>query len=201
MNLSAIAKLLRELANELDAGSPTVLPAPVPAPVPVPLADRFAACLPFVLKAEGGFVNNPQDPGGATNQGITLATFRHYTDLNASVDDLKAVTPETVARIYRTGYWAAVKGDQLQAGVDLMLFDMAVNSGPAQSVKLLQRACMITEDGFLGPATLAASQAVPLAAVYAEQEAFYRSLHNFPTFGAGWLKRLDARYNAALAMV
>jgi lysozyme family protein len=173
------------------------------------MADGFDACLAFTLREEGGYVDNPADPGGATNMGITLATYRQWSDDpelgSAQVQDM---TARTARAIYRSLYWNPLRADALPIGVDLSVFDMGVNAGIWRSARLLQRALGFTGeevDGSIGPETLdAAAKCDPRTLVtdLAErQAAYYRSLTDFPAFGAGWLNRTEARRNAALAMI
>lgn len=168
------------------------------------MSDRFPACLAFTLAEEGGFVNDPADPGGATNKGITLATYRRYVP-DATEDGLRHISDADVARIYRAGYWAPVRGADLPAGVDLMVFDFGVNAGPGRSAKMLQRAAGVAEDGAIGPMTLAAVRRMPapdLIRVIAQMHRdYYATLANFGWFGRGWLARTARREHAALAEV
>lgn len=173
------------------------------------MADTFDACLAFTLRAEGGYVDDPADPGGATNMGITLATYRQWSDDQAlGPVQVQDMTERTARAIYRSLYWNPLRADALPAGVDLSVFDMGVNAGIWGSARLLQRALGFTGDevdGCIGPETLgAAAKADPRSLVddlADRQAAYYRSLSDFPTFGAGWLNRTDARRNAALAMI
>ena len=173
------------------------------------MADAFDTCLAFTLRAEGGYVDNPADPGGATNMGITLATYREWSDNPdlgaAQVQDMSV----RIARaIYRSLYWNPLRADALPVGVDLSVFDMGVNAGNWRSARLLQRAIGFTGDevdGCVGPETLgAAANYDPRTLVndLADRQAdFYKSLTDFDTFGAGWLNRTEARRAAALAMI
>jgi lysozyme family protein len=163
-------------------------------------ADRFARCLPALLRHEGGFVNHPRDPGGATNLGITLGTAKAWRldldgDGDVDVNDVRLLTRETAAPVYREGYWLATSCDQLPAGVDYMVFDLAVNSGTRRAKRYLQRVAGVAEDEVIGPKTLAAVRAlnpVRLVERMSEiREAFYRSLSTFDVFGKGWMRRLD----------
>ncbi|WP_458093882.1 glycoside hydrolase family 108 protein [Roseomonas sp. WA12] len=167
--------------------------------------DRFDACLDLVLKAEGGFVNHPSDPGGATNLGITLRTLSEFREEEATVEDVRALTRTEAREIYRARYWTPMRCAELPAGVDLMVFDFGVNAGPGRSVKLLQRSLGVAADGSIGPITLAAaraSRAPELVGRLAEGRlAYYRGLATFPTFGRGWTRRVDHSRQAALAMV
>jgi lysozyme family protein len=173
------------------------------------MADTFDTCLAFTLREEGGYVDNPADPGGATNMGITLATYREWSDNpelgSAQVQDM---TRRTAEAIYRSSYWNPLRADALPQGVDLSVFDMGVNAGIWRSARLLQQAIGFTGDevdGCIGPETLGATaKCDPRTLVndLAERQAkFYRSLADFDTFGAGWLNRTEARRAAALAMI
>jgi lysozyme family protein len=173
------------------------------------MADRFDTCLTFTLREEGGYVDDPADPGGATNMGITLATLRQWSDDQdlgpAQVED---ITQRTAKAIYRSLYWNPLRADALPVGVDLSVFDMGVNAGIWRSARLLQAALGFTGDevdGCVGPETLAAvTKCNPRSLVddlAARQAAYYRGLADFPTFGTGWLNRTQARQLAALAMI
>lgn len=166
--------------------------------------SRFPACLAFALAEEGGFVNHPADPGGATNKGITLATYRAWVPY-ATVETLRAIPDSDVARIYRAGYWQPVRGDDLPPGVDLMTFDFGVNAGPGRSARLLQQAVGAVADGAIGPRTLAAVRGMPAADVIRVlgdlHRDYYRSLPTFAAFGRGWTARTERRVKAAIAAV
>jgi len=157
-------------------------------------ASRFDTALAEILRHEGGWVDHPADPGGATNRGVTLATLSDWLGRTATKAEVKALTVADVAPIYRERYWNAVKGDDLPAGVDLMVFDLAVNSGPGRAAKFLQEVVGAPADGQIGPATLAKVNALhPLAIIDGmaqRRERFYRGLGTFDTFGRGWMKRL-----------
>ncbi|WP_347404301.1 glycosyl hydrolase 108 family protein [Mesorhizobium sp. WSM4898] len=126
--------------------------------------DRnFARSLALVLRAEGLWSDNPADPGGATMKGVTLVNFRRYVKADATKADLRNITDDQVATVYRRFYWDAVAGAELPDGVDYAVFDFAVNSGPGRAAKYLQAACgaSVVQDGRIGPATLAAVGAKP----------------------------------------
>jgi lysozyme family protein len=146
--------------------------------------DRFARSLPVVLRWEGGFVDHPRDPGGATNLGVTLKTAQaHRLDLDGDGDtdvaDLRRLTAKEAAPVYRAAYWLAAGCDRLPAGLDLMVFDAAVNQGPSRARRFAAEA---TE----GPVWRR------IEAVRRLREGHYRSLSTFPVFGRGWLRRLTA---------
>lgn len=172
------------------------------------MMDRFGACLAFTLGEEGGYVDNVQDPGGATNMGITLATLRDWTgqpDLAASA--IEALTQEAAAGIYGADYWNRLRCDAMLAGIDLMVFDFGVNAGCSGSARLLQRAVGLSGgavDGCIGPVTLGCVAAVDPASVLAilmsAQQSYYRRCPDFASFGGAWLARTERRYSAAQAM-
>lgn len=167
--------------------------------------DRnFERSLALVLKHEGGFVNHPADPGGATNKGITIATFRRYVKKNGTVADLKAITDAQVAFTYRKQYWDAVRGGDLPSGVDYAVFDFGVNSGPSRAIKFLQRVVGVEQDGMIGPATLRAVNAKNAADVIEglcdARMKFLRGLGTWGTFGRGWTRRVVGVEDEALKM-
>jgi len=165
----------------------------------------FIDCLPVILRSEGGFVDDPHDPGGATNLGITLNTLSSWLKETATVEEVKALTDADVSPIYQALYWNVAHCDDCPAGVDLMVFDEAVNQGPGRAICTLQAAVGVTADGLFGPATAAAVAAAdPTATIDAmasARNAYYRSLTNFPRFGHGWLDRVQITTEAAIAMV
>lgn len=161
---------------------------------------RFQACLPRILRHEGGYVDDPQDPGGATKLGVTLATARAYKldmDGDGDVDkaDVKALAPATVAPVYHRGYWLASSADIAPTGLDYAVFDCAVNQGVGRAVKWLQQVAKVAPDGMIGPVSIRAIQAVDAGRAIKEfcrlREAHYRSLPTFGRFGKGWLNRLS----------
>lgn len=161
-------------------------------PKPTPIA--FSAALAEVLRHEGGYVDHPSDPGGATNLGITINTLRDWRGGEVSKADVEALTEEEAAKIYRALYWDRIGGDDLPPALAFMVFDAAVNHGPGRAAQFLQRAVGAKPDGAVGPKTIAAAQAAdPLAAlieVAAERMLFYAGLRHFAQFGRGWSRRL-----------
>lgn len=169
------------------------------------MKENFDKALIAVLKEEGGYVNHPDDPGGATNRGITIAVYRKWIDKDATVDDLKKISDTTVAHIYRKHYWNAVCGDDLPPGVDYAVFDFAVNSGVVRASKFLQAILQIPQDGKIGPITVAAAnEGVSDALVnqYCDRRlAFLKNLRTWATFGRGWSRRVANVRALALGMV
>lgn len=156
--------------------------------------NNFDRALPIILIYEGGYVDNPRDPGGATNLGVTLATLSDFRGQPATKADVRALTPAQVAPIYLTGYWRPAGCESVAAGLDLLLFDTAVNVGLHRAVRWLQAAAGAVPDGLFGPGTLEATRQhetdALIDAVSATRRAHYQSLPTFPTFGKGWMSRL-----------
>lgn len=166
---------------------------------------NFKRALPLVLREEGGFVNNPEDPGGATNKGVTLVTFRRYVKPSGTVADLKRLSDDQAATVYYKQYWSVVDGPALPAGVDYCVFDFAVNSGPARAAKYLQAVVGAPQDGKIGPKTVAACEAMAESDIINRlcdrRMAFLRGLKTFDTFGKGWTARVARVRASALGMV
>lgn len=167
-------------------------------------AENFEYCLRLTLAFEGGYVDHPADPGGATNLGITRRTLARYRGRAVSKADVRALTRQEAAAIYRKYYWDAVRGDELPAGVDAALFDHAVNSGPGAAIRMLQKALGLKADGRFGPATLAALDAANahqlIQNLLARRSSFLTRLRTFRIFGRGWMRRVKAIETASLAM-
>lgn len=174
--------------------------------------ERFNRCIPLVLKHEGGYVNDPNDPGGATNYGISLRYARTMgsmfdLDRDGDVDkhDILLVKPEFASTVYRQWFWADVRGDELRAGIDYSMFDFAVNSGPGRAIKIAQTVCGVEVDGFIGPKTMAALQTIDAAHFvekYNERRlAFLRSLSGWKHYGRGWSNRVSEVTHEARLMV
>jgi len=156
----------------------------------------------LMLKSEGGYVNNPADPGGMTNLGVTKATWENWVGRASDEAEMRGLTPEKVEPLYKKKYWDAVRGDELPAGISYLCFDFAVNAGAGRSIKTLQTAVGVTPDGGFGPMTMAAVQAVEpnelIERFSQAKEDFYRSLTTFATFGKGWLNRVaDVKVKAS----
>jgi len=164
----------------------------------------FQACLPIILKSEGGFVDDPEDPGGATNLGVSLKTLSSWLGRRATVAEVRALKPADVAPIYEARYYNAAYANDCPAGVDLIVFDEAVNQGVGRAVKSLQRCAGVAADGAFGPKTKAAVDAMAPAElidrIAADREALYRALPTFGHFGEGWLARLARTKADALKM-
>ena len=155
---------------------------------------NFDTALKALLKHEGGYVNHPSDPGGMTNLGVTRRVWEEWIGRTASEKEMRALTPAQVGPLYRRKYWDKVQADHLPTGVDLAVFDFAVNSGPGRAAKLLQKVLGVTQDGDIGPQTLLKAISVDsskLVADYnAERLAFLQALPHWDTFGKGWGRRV-----------
>ncbi|WP_182915323.1 glycoside hydrolase family 108 protein [Rhodopseudomonas palustris] len=172
------------------------------------MRSAFSKCLTVILRYEGGYTNHPRDPGGVTLEGVIQRVYDGYRTRKrlprrALTPTLRG-TPEWIAErdeIYRLQYWNAVRGDELPAGVDLFLFDSAVNSGPYQAIKWLQRGLAAAGvyhgpiDGHLGEGTMAAAHAHPdhdalIADMAARRLGMLQQLSTWTSFGGGWAQRV-----------
>jgi lysozyme family protein len=163
----------------------------------------FAKSMPIILRYEGGYSNNKRDPGGVTLEGVIQRVYDGYRERKGL--KRRALTPQMrnapdwVAErneIYRKQYWDAVRADELPAGVDIFLFDCAVNSGPFQAIKWLQRALRLNDcSGHLGEVTLAALESHPdhdalIADMASRRLGMLQHLDTWDEFGGGWTKRV-----------
>lgn len=164
----------------------------------------YDAALARVLAHEGGYTDHPDDPGGPTNFGITIADYRRYVMPDATAADVRAMRLDDARAIYRSRYWAAVRGDDLPAGLDYAVFDYAVNSGVSRASKALQRLVGAAADGRIGPLTLAGVRThradALIAALCDERLHFLQGLRTWRVFGRGWGRRVAEVRAAALAM-
>ena len=157
---------------------------------------NFEACMAEVFKHEGGYVNDPHDPGGETNLGISKRSYPK--------EDIRNMTRARAAQIYRRDFWDKLRCDELPDGLDLVAFDAAVNSGPSRGAKWLQQALGVTADGKVGLATIGAAKNTyaPAAVMRAIgfRRAFLKSLPTWERYKNGWNKRLDSVEAVASAM-
>jgi lysozyme family protein len=173
---------------------------------------NFDLCLPPLLKHEEGYVNHPNDPGGATNMGIThktLAAWRKVPSVTPA--EVKALQLVEVKQIYRAQYWNPIKGDQLPLGLDYAVFDFAVNSGVGRAIRMLQQELKARAlydgaiDGIIGVKSLNALTAIDdreelIRSYMSRRLTFLKKLKGWSTFGRGWQRRVDEVLNLALDM-
>ena len=192
---------------------PQAQPAPQSVPA-LPVAEHdplFASALEHVLEMEGGFSDDPHDPGGPTNRGITLKVFADWKgvplDENTGAAlqaELRRIPEAAVRAIYLARYWTPAHCAELSPALAFFHFDAAVNHGVTGAMRLLQRAVGSEPDGEIGPDTRTAIAALSVEEVlqrYAEaRRARYRALHHFWRFGRGWLARVDKTLTRATAI-
>jgi lysozyme family protein len=168
------------------------------------MKENFDKSLQLVLVHEGGFADHPDDPGGATMKGVTLATFRRFFGADKTKDELRSITDAQLAEIYRVGYWDKCRCDKLPSGVDYCVFDAAVNSGPGRAAIWLQGAVGAVRDGGIGPETLTKVAVHEPPAIINDmcdrRIAFLRSLSTFSVFGRGWTRRVAGVRLTAIEM-
>jgi len=170
---------------------------------------NFPPCCLFTLgpQQDGqGFHVTAGDSGGMTSYGISEVGYEEYYGVPPTEAQMKAITPKTAAPIYHQNYWDAAQCELWPLGLDLMVFDHGVTSGPATSIKLMQEVLRIPADGVIGNQTRTAVRAIQdvhtfIGKLSFRQETYYRSLAKFPEFGNGWLARLDRRTLTAVLML
>lgn len=149
------------------------------------MSEHFTRALNLILDHEGGYVNDPKDPGGETKYGISKRAYPHL-----SIRDL---TKEQAAAIYRKDYWNKVRGDSIHPAVAIVAFDIAVNMGVSVAIKMLQHAVDERQDGIFGDKTLAGIKGHASAYIVERMTTArilrYASLPTFNRFGSGWVRR------------
>jgi lysozyme family protein len=169
------------------------------------MKENFDSCLDMLLAHEGGFVNHPKDPGGMTNLGVTKKVYEEFTGREVDEAEMRALTRDDVAPLYKANYWDRVKGDELPSGVDWCMFDWAVNSGTGRAAKAIQTIIGTTADGAIGPQTLRHVNLHDaedlIRQLHDMRQKFYESLSTFDTFGKGWTRRNNETLEQALEMV
>lgn len=158
---------------------------------------NFDQAFDLLMGHEGGYSNNPADPGGETMWGITARTARRY----GYMGPMRDLPQETAKSIARAEYWMPVKADEMPEGIRFDVFDTAYNSGPKQAIKLLQRAVSVPDDGVIGRQTMNAvsAQKPYLIAMRfnAERLEFLTGLPTFGSFGKGWARRVSKNLRIA----
>lgn len=163
----------------------------------------------LTLKHEGGYVNHPKDPGGATNYGIIQRTYNRWRKKKGLPNrSVRHIEMSEVHAIYRHEYWNPVKGDNLPVGIDYTVYDASVNSGIGRGPKWTQRALGVTADGKVGTKTLKAAMNLSedqTVAVIKKANAyrlgFLKGLRHWSSFGRGWSRRVMEVEAGSIAMV
>ena len=165
-----------------------------------PSVEPFDSALPFILRWEGGFVDDPADHGGRTMKGVTQRVYTAYRAQRGLPDqDVKLIAEEEIRAIYHERYWLTGQCQSLRSHLDLAQFDTAVNMGPVRAVKILQEATGCAADGVFGPSSQAACDSCDLDTTLIQyctiREGLYRKFAQQPgqaKFLKGWLGRLNA---------
>ena len=169
------------------------------------MKNNFERCLAEVLKHEGGYVDHPDDKGGATNYGVTQAVWEEWVKHKVSIDEMKKLTVDDVKPLYLARFWDATKCDDLPSGVDYCVFDTAINSGRVRAAKFLQSVVGVVPDGVIGSITIASTDLrgarLTIEQYCDKREQFLRGLSNFNVFGKGWVRRVAEVRAKALEMV
>lgn len=162
--------------------------------------DRFEYCLGVALGFEGGVSNNKADRGGLTNCGVTQRAYDSFrVGKSMQKRAVTLITDAEIKELYTSGYWLPAKCNVSPPPVDLVLFDVSVNSGPKRAIKMLQKALALPDDGSFGPATgKALSSAEPVQTALRmldAREDFYHAIVAADAgqlvFLKGWLNRTE----------
>lgn len=150
------------------------------------MSVQFLTAINRVLGNEGGYVNDPNDPGGETNWGISKRSYPKV--------DIRALTRNQAIAIYYRDFWVPIHGDEVSDGAAYQLLDAAVNSGPVQAIRFMQQAARVADDGYWGPVSLAAMRGMSetdfIMRVLAARLRFMTKRKNWPYHGAGWANRI-----------
>lgn len=144
------------------------------------MKQNFQVCLADTLKYEGGYGDNPKDPGGPTNFGITLADYRSYIKKNGTATDVKNMTQAQAATIYKAQYWDKMGCDALPSGVDMTVFDYGVNSGVSRSLSTYKKYASLKDP------------VQTINKINDDRLAFLHGLSTWSTFGKGWASRVSS---------
>lgn len=149
------------------------------------MSGEFDRAVNLILDHEGGYVNDPKDPGGETNFGISKRAYPN--------EDIRGLTKARAKEIYRKDYWNKIRGDTLPFAAAVVAFDIAVNMGIKKAVQFLQRTASVLDDGIFGDKTAAAlsmlSSAHIAESLTVQRIHHYMALPNFHRFGVGWTRR------------
>ena len=145
---------------------------------------NFDRAFETVIGHEGGYVNDPRDPGGETKYGISKRAYPN--------EDIKNLTLNRAKELYKRDYWDSIDAESIPGVARLMVFDCAVNCGVTAAKKILQRAVGVKDDGIIGPKTRAAISNTPdieqrFAGFWLQ---YYTDLPGWPTYGKGWTRRV-----------
>lgn len=160
------------------------------------MLENFNTATGWLLIHEGGYVNHPDDPGGATNRGVTQVVYNSFRkNKGLPTQSVRKITDAEVYEIYNDQYWDKIWGDKLPAGLDYALYDFAVNSGPSRAIKFIQRIVGVKDDGVMGNVTYQAirsrNDVVGLITKLSENRlAWLKTLRHWKTFGKGWTRRI-----------
>lgn len=164
----------------------------------------FNESIRLVLQHEGGYVNHPEDKGGPTNKGITLATFKRFIKPSGTIEDLKNLTTSQATIVYKQQYWDVCQCSELPNGIDHAVFDFAVNSGTMRARKFLQSVVGVEADGRIGPKTIQAAKSLNtvhvINALCDERLQYLERRPNAKTFLKGWTSRVERVRKEALSM-
>ena len=162
----------------------------------------FKSAVEFTFKHEGGHVNDPKDPGGETNLGISDrrdGIIDGKADIDGDGTPDVAISKITIAQaeqLYYRSYWTPCRCDDLPPSVAVVLFDTAVNCGNNRAIKIMQKVLGVKDDGVIGAITINAANKMDAASTARlmadERLVFYRGLKTFSHFGKGWTKRVEA---------
>lgn len=150
--------------------------------------SSFDAAVDRVFKHEGGYINHPKDPGGATKYGITLGTLSDWRRTAVTANDVRLLSQSEARNIYYVCYWRAIGADALPSGLGYALFDVSVHSGVARAKKWLEA---------LPPDV---NEAAQIKALMATRLRFLQNLSTWKTFGRGWAARLKDVEKTALKL-
>ena len=158
--------------------------------------DRINKLKSFILSWEGGFVNDLRDPGGATNKGVTLATFRSVFGKDKTVKDLKKITDSQWMTIFKTKFWDRYKADSIKdEWITYLLVDWLWTSGPGNAIERVQKFLGLKIDGIVGNVTINKINSYNGKELFTKlwhlRENFIKTRAQYYIYGKGWLRRLN----------
>ena len=158
--------------------------------------ERINKLKSFILSWEGGFVNDPRDSGGATNKGVTLATFRSVFGKDKTVKDLKKITDSQWMTIFKTKFWDKYKADNIKdEWITYLLVDWLWTSGPGNAIERVQKFLGLKIDGIVGNVTINKINSFNGKELFTKlwhlREDFIKTRAQYPIYGTGWLRRLN----------